>query len=85
MPRVKYLGTKAGRIAEATRSCEAVGRVLKGYANAPQIHKSDLVKLQESTARKRLEHPEKLTIEELIQIGIAFDIPCEAIMAKISW
>lgn len=84
MPRVNS-PSKAGRIEASTRALKALGCTLRGSTNAPQIHQSGLVQMKESTARQRLKNPEDITIGELIQICIAFDIPCEEVKAKISW
>lgn len=84
MPRINS-PTKAGRIDTSTRALKSLSCVLKGHTNAPKIHESSLVDMKESTARKRLEKPEDITIGELIQICVAFDIPRDEALAKINW
>lgn len=85
MPRISYLNTKSSKIAEATKRCEKLSHILKGYTNAAQVAGSELVDLKESTARKRLCSPQTMTLQELVQVCIAFDIPCEDVVSKIRW
>ena len=85
MPKVNYLRTKSARVADASKGCADIGRIIKGYANAPQIGKSDICEISESAARRRLAAPAELTLQELIQICVAFDIPREDVVAKLQW
>lgn len=85
MPRINYLRTKGMQIAEASRQIDKIGFVIRGHANAEQIGKSELVSMSACTARKRLANPKTLSIEELIQICIAYDIPSEDVLSKINW
>lgn len=85
MPKVSYLRTKNNRIAEASKCCVDIARIIKGYANAPQIGKNEMCDISESTALRRLAAPAELTLQELIQICVAFDIPREDVVAKLKW
>ena len=85
MPRVTYLNTPANRIANSVASCRKLDKVLKGYANARQISEKGFDKLGETQARHKLQNVEKMTLEELIQICVALEIPCEDVVAKIHW
>lgn len=85
MPRITYLDSKTKRIETAVKDLIRVGRVIKGYADAPTISEKGFKGLKTTQARAKLNNPEKLTLEELVQIGVAFDIPCEDILAKIMW
>ena len=84
MPAVKYIQTKANRAKASKQALTAIGKLIRGYSGtasglARTIHVS------QPTAQSRLNNPGELTLEELIDICIAYDIPCEDVVAKISW
>lgn len=85
MPRVTCFNTRANRIANAIFTCRKLDKVLKGYANARQISEMGFDNLKETQARHKLKNVEKLTLEELIQICVSFDVPCEDVLSKIHW
>lgn len=85
MPRINYLKTKSTKIAEASRQIDKIGFVIRGHANAEQIGKSEHISMSAGTARKRLADPKTLSLEELMQICIAYDIPSEDVLSKINW
>lgn len=85
MPRVTYLNTPANRIANSICTCRKLDRVLRGYANAREISEKGFDNLKETQARHKLKNVEKMTLEELIQICVSFNVPCEDVLSKIHW
>lgn len=85
MPRVTYLNTPANRIANSVAGCRKLDKVLKGYANARQVSEKGFDNLKETQARHKLKNVEKMTLEELIQICVSFEIPHEDVISKIRW
>lgn len=85
MPRVTYLNTPANRIAKAVADIKKLEKVFKGYANARQVAEKGFDNLKETQARYKLKNIEKMTFEELVQICVSFDIPCEDVISKLHW
>lgn len=85
MPRVTYLNNPANRIAKAVAECRKLDKVLKGYANARQVSEKGFDNLRETQARYKLKNVEKMTLEELIQICVSFEIPNKDVISKIHW
>ena len=85
MPRVTYLNTPSNRIANSVFTCRKLDKVLKGHVNARQLSEKGFANLKETQARHKLNNVEKMTLEELIQICVSFDVPCEDVLAKIHW
>ena len=75
----------AVRVKKSITSCKSIGIAIKGRANANQIGQKDLPKLRGTAVREKLAHPEKFTIEQLIQLGIALDIPPAELLGGVKW
>ena len=85
MPRVKYLNTKIDRIFKAKKDLFHMMCIIVGYCDMKEVKLSDVLGVSDSTARKRREQPEDLTLDQLITCCVKLDIPCEDIKAKINW
>lgn len=84
MPKTSWLNTKQNRAAKGMNGINGIGILLRGYAKNP-YQLSKVLGIAPETAAKKLENPERFTIGELLKAGIAFGIPAEELLAKVTW
>lgn len=84
MPRVSYLRTKNNRTRDAMAQLGKMTPLIRGHCgDAAKLGRT--VGVSQPTAQKWLKNPELLTLEQLVKIALAYDIPCEDVVSKIRW
>lgn len=84
MPAINYISSKASRARTSKKNLDEIGKLIRGYSGTASAL-ARTINMSQPTAQKRLNAPGELTLNELIDICIAYEIPCEDVLRKIKW